>query len=98
MMIRATLFLLCLALPANADDDIGRLAEGALPIDRALAIVAERYRGRMIAAELDEEDDRAVYDFRWLTPDGNVLRIQLDAATGRFNQIDGIGQTEARIR
>ncbi|MDH2325243.1 PepSY domain-containing protein [Cereibacter sp. SYSU M97828] len=96
-MIRVALLVLFLALPAHADDDPARLAEHALPIDRALSVVAGRYEGRMIAAELTEEDDRAVYDFRWLTPQGNVLRIRLDAATGRFLLVDGVGQTEARI-
>ncbi|WP_136684696.1 PepSY domain-containing protein [Falsirhodobacter xinxiangensis] len=96
-MIRATLLALFLALPAHAHDDPARLAEHALPIDRALSVVAGRYEGRMIAAELTEDDDRPVYDFRWLTPQGNVLRIRLDAATGRFLLVDGVGQTEARI-
>lgn len=98
-MIRASLLSILLALPVHAvhaDDDMARLAADALPIDRALTIVGERYHGRMIAAELAEEKDRAVYDFRWLTPQGNVLQVRLDAATGRFLLIEGVGQTEAR--
>lgn len=90
MMIRKTALILLLALPAFAQD-------GGLPIERALALVAERYQGRMIAAELDEDDDRPIYDFRWRTPQGNVLKIEMDAITGQFLEVEGVGQTEARI-
>lgn len=97
MLIRAFILML-LALPAAADDATARLARNAIPIEQALGIVGARYEGRMIAAELDEEDGRAIYEFRWLTPGASVLRIQLDAATGRFLLVDGVGQSEARTR
>lgn len=88
------LFLMA-ALPAHADDLPPM--EGVLPIERAIATVAGRYQGRMIAAEIAEKDDAPVYDFRWLTPQDNVLRIRLDAVTGRFLLVEGVGQTDARI-
>ncbi len=91
MKIRAIALFLLLALPAAAQ-------EPAIPIERALELVGERYEGRMIAAELDEEDDRIVYDFRWRTPQGNILKIELDATTGRFIEVEGVGQSEARKR
>lgn len=89
MMLRIILLVLTLASPAVADD--------LLPIGDAVDTVAARYQGRMIAAEVTEDDDREVYDFRWLTPQGNVLRIRLDGITGQFLLIEGVGQTEARI-
>lgn len=73
-----------------------------LPLHRAAQIVAERYRGRLIAARLSpstpHEQDLGVdlaYELRLLTPDRNLLMIRLDARTGRFLEVAGIGQIEA---
>lgn len=99
MTFRMILLTLFLALPAaaQADDPDPHLMEDVIPIGQAVDIVAARYQGRMIAAEVTEDDDRALYEFRWLTPQGNVLRIRLDGITGRFVLVDGVGQTDARI-
>lgn len=88
--------LLALSVVAVRADDPDLLAD-VIPIGQAVDIVAVRYEGRMIAAEITEEDDRALYEFRWLTPQGNVLRIRLDGMTGAFVLVDGVGQTDARI-
>jgi len=88
--------LLALSVVAVRADDPDLLAD-VIPIGQAVDIVAVRYEGRMIAAAITEEDDRALYEFRWLTPQGNVLRIRLDGMTGAFVLVDGVGQTDARI-
>lgn len=96
-LILPALLLAASALGARADDADPARMETLIPIGQAVEIVAGRYAGRMIAAEITEEDDRPLYEFRWLTPQGNVLRIELDGVTGAFVLVDGVGQTDARI-
>lgn len=78
------------------------MAEGRgdlLPLNEIIARVAERYQGRMIDVEIKpgkrHERPPVVYELRWLTPAGAVLKIRLDAATGDFLEIDGRGQLDA---
>ncbi|MFN6978100.1 MAG: Cys/Met metabolism pyridoxal-phosphate-dependent enzyme [Gemmobacter sp.] len=59
----------------------------------ALACAAARYRGEALV--LRDEGD--VTELRWLTPAGNVLRISLAGPGCRFVEVEGVGQTEARI-
>ncbi|MFN6978018.1 MAG: Cys/Met metabolism pyridoxal-phosphate-dependent enzyme [Gemmobacter sp.] len=86
-MIRAAAFL-CILL-ASA------LAAGAAPLTpaEALACAAARFRGEALALRAHGEET----EIRWLTPAGNVLRIRLEAPGCRFLEVEGVGQTEARI-
>jgi hypothetical protein len=88
----APLLLALSALPAAADPP-----DDALPIDAgtALACVAARYMGE--ALRIEEEDDGLVQEIRWLTPAGNVLEIEVSGPGCRFIEVDGVGQSEARI-
>lgn len=74
-----------------------------LPLHRAAGIVAERFRGRLIAARLvpPRPDERArgvvlVHRLRLLTPARDVLEIRLDARSGAFLEVAGAGLTRAR--
>ncbi|MBU3032224.1 PepSY domain-containing protein [Paracoccus marinaquae] len=67
--------------------------------------VADRYRGRLIGAEVvpptaHERDLGAplVYEFRLVTPQRNLLIIRMDARSGRFLDIAGRGQLQALRR
>lgn len=78
------------------------LAQGSgdlLPLTEIIARVAKRYEGRMIDVEIKpgkrHEQLPVVYELRWLTPAGAVLKIRLDAATGDILEIDGRGQLDA---
>lgn len=69
----------------------------------AMAITAQRFDGRIIAAELVEptpaEAARGVqlaYALRLLTPARDVLTVRLDARDGTFLDAAGHGLTEAR--
>lgn len=70
------------------------------PLPEIMAIVTERYRGDITAAEVlpgkPDEEAALVYELRMLTPAGNVLRIRVDAYSGAFLEIDGRGLVEAR--
>lgn len=74
-----------------------------LPFHDLAERVHDRYRGRLIgaAAVRPTPDERRlgaalVYEFRLLTPRRNLLKIRMDARTGRFLDVAGRGQTEAR--
>jgi hypothetical protein len=86
------LILALSAAPAFADPP-----GDAVPIDAgaALACVADRYRGE--ALRIEDEEDGLVQEIRWLTPAGNVLEIEITGPGCRFLEVDGVGQSEARI-
>lgn len=87
------LFLFCLlACPALADMPADARPIGA---DEALACAASRYRGE--ALRIEQEDDGLVQEIRWLTPDGSVIEIEITGPGCRFIEVEGVGQSEARI-
>lgn len=69
----------------------------ALPLDAAAALdcAAARYRGA--ALRVEARDGGQVQELRWRTPAGNVLRIRLAGPGCRFLEVEGVGQTQARI-
>lgn len=85
--------LLLATAPAFADPPAD--AEVIAPAD-ALACVAARYMGDPL--RLEQEDDGRLYELRWRTPAGNVLRIDVTGPGCRFIDVQGVGQTEALIR
>jgi len=78
----------------------GRAATEPLPLSEAVARVAERYEGRLLDARLTPgrtpEGTDLVYELRWLTPAGDVLRARVDARTGDMVEVDGPGQFAAQ--
>lgn len=108
VVVLVAAILAAVSLPAAADDFRPHRMESPLdfrpiPLPKAAEIVATRYDGRLIAARLTgpRATERAlgaelVEELRLLTPQGNVLMIRLDARTGRFLEVAGVGQTEAR--
>lgn len=90
--VLAPLIVVLLVLPAAADRP-----DDAAPIDagQALACVAARYLGE--ALRIRAKDDGLVQEIRWLTPAGNVLDIKITGPGCRFVEVDGVGQSEARI-
>ncbi|MDO5706778.1 MAG: hypothetical protein Q4G49_17130 [Paracoccus sp. (in: a-proteobacteria)] len=98
--------LTCLLLTApTVAQDVQPLPQDfrPLPLHDCAEIAAARYDGRLIAARLKlptaHEEGlgvELVRELRLLTPQGNLLTIRLDARDGRFLDVAGIGQTEAR--
>lgn len=95
--------LLCSALlvpgatQVFADDDDEKLRDKLrdavergeiLSLSELRSIVTARVPGRIIDTELDEDDDRLIYEFRVLTPRGLVVEVEVDAAEGRILEID----------
>lgn len=83
--------------------DLDHKGADILPLKRAVQIVEQRFRGRLIAARLvpPRPHERArgvvlVHQLRLLTPARDVLAIRLDAQTGAFLEVAGAGITKAR--
>ncbi len=88
-------FLLVLPGPALADDhdDAQRAWRGArsgefLPFAQLARIALDRYPGRIVEAELDDDHDRIIYEIKILQRNGRVLEVELDARTGRILDVD----------
>ncbi|WP_444452348.1 PepSY domain-containing protein [Rhodobacter capsulatus] len=87
MILRSAFLLLLLTVPALAEDDHDRahsaLAQGAiLPLSAILPGLESQYGARLLSVELDEEHDRLVYEFELITPRGQIVDVNVDAATG----------------
>lgn len=91
---------------AGADDDRDHdRARAALrageirPLKQIVDVVQDRCRGKVIEVELDrrsrEGHDFWLYELRMLMPKGDVLRLDVDAATVEILKIKGQGAKEA---
>ena len=92
MTLRLALLLMLLAAPAAADAPLD-----AAPLAPAAAVdcAAARYRGEGL--RIEGREGGLVQKIRWRTPAGNVLRLRLTGPGCRFLEVEGVGQTEARI-
>ncbi|WP_207102183.1 PepSY domain-containing protein [Paracoccus shandongensis] len=103
--IRALALCLLFCAPAQAQELAPEVIDqfSPLPLHQVAAQVAERYAGRLLAADTrpprPEERDlgaELVYQFRLVTPQRDLLDIRIDARTGRFLSVSGRGQLAAR--
>ncbi|WP_217475366.1 PepSY domain-containing protein [Stutzerimonas stutzeri] len=85
------LALLLAAMPAASrdldQDEALRLRRDGLirPLETLLHEALERHPGaRLLEAELEEEDDRYIYEIELLTADGVARELELDARDGRI--------------
>jgi len=99
------LFAAGIALPARAgrDDDAERARRGVsegryVGLASILDWIEQRYLGRAIEVELDEEDDDEppTYEIEWLTPRNDVIEFEFDARTGELIETEGRGLEDAR--
>ena len=74
-----------------------------MPFHQIAEAVTARYAGRLLAAETRPPSPaermmgaELIYEFRLLTPERNRLNIRVDARTGRFLEVAGRGQLQAR--
>ncbi|WP_170314671.1 PepSY domain-containing protein [Aquibium carbonis] len=94
--ILASVLLLVLILPASAladDDDAQRAWRGTrsgefLPFARLAEIALGQFPGRIVEAELDDDDGRIIYEIKILQRNGRVLEVEIDARTGRILDVD----------
>ena len=54
----------------------------ALPLRVVLEQVERQFQGRAVEVELEREDGRLIYEIRLLQDSGQVVKLEVDAATG----------------
>lgn len=78
-----------LAPPLASQPDF-EIARGAvergeiLPLARVLETLARVHPGRVIEVELEFDDDLLIYEVELVTPDGRLIEVELNAATGEI--------------
>jgi hypothetical protein len=82
-----------LAVGAGRDDGqrvrVAREQGRILPLEHLIAQAALLVPGRLLRAELDDDDGLLVYELRWQLADGRRLEIELDAHNGRWLKLKG---------
>ncbi len=82
-----------LSIAKGGSDDKRALAarEGGriLPLDTLIRQVDAMIPGRLLEAELDDDDGVPVYELRWQLADGRRLEIEVDARDGRWLKLEG---------
>lgn len=77
---------------ADSDHDRARRARDAgqvLPLPVILDRVAQNYPGRVLEVELEDEDDRWIYEIKLVQPGGRLLKLEVDAADARVLKARG---------
>lgn len=91
-LVLAPLALLCLVLPASADDDDYHRLEDARRRGEIMSLTELLARldldGEVIEIEIDDDDGRIVYEIYYLAADGRRHEIEVDAATARILDVD----------
>jgi uncharacterized membrane protein YkoI len=89
-LIAATLLLpAVIALPAQASGDEHEEARRALergevlPLTRILEIAEAETQGRVIEVDFERDDGVWLYELELLTPDGRLMELEIDGASGR---------------
>lgn len=94
------LAVLCAAVAASApgaavgDDDHDGLRE-ALERDELVSFrsifdwIEQRYDGRVLEVELEDEDGLLIYEVDLLTPDGHKVEFEFDARSGALIAVKG---------
>ncbi len=100
-LIAALILVLVLAVggPADAkrkgDQERARSAVEAgelVPLKKILRGLGRGYQGRLLDADLEEVGNgRWLYRLKVLTPEGNVLRLIVDGASGELLDVRGGG-------
>lgn len=98
-LLRGFTLLLGLGLmqPLPAKDEPLRMAElkakevrqlreagDIMPLETLLQNIRQDYPGRIIEIELDEEDDRYIYELEIVDTEGVVWELHFDAGTGEL--------------
>ena len=89
-------FLTALAVcPETAHADNHRRARDAvtagevLPLSAVLGIVRSQFSGRVMDVDLKQRGQSMVYQVKLLTPDGQLMRISVDARSGQIRSVKG---------
>ncbi|PWC36049.1 PepSY domain-containing protein [Azospirillum sp. TSO35-2] len=93
--VLAAVLLLGAGTPACAgEDDHDRardaLREGRiLPLERIVESARQRFGGDVLDVGLEDEDAGFRYELKMIAPDGRIMRLEYDAATGELLRTKG---------
>jgi uncharacterized membrane protein YkoI len=109
LIVLGTLIVFSGAAVADGDSDHDRARAAVesgdiVPLSQILEKVEFLYHGSIIEVELeDEEDDDEesfvsgwIYEIKLLTPQGNLLKLKIDARTAQLIRVKGHGEKLAR--
>ncbi len=69
----------------DEDKALGALERGeVLPLDRVLANLRDRVPGEISGIELEKENGVWVYEFKVISPRGQMMEVHIDAKTGQL--------------
>ncbi len=100
--MRVLIVFLLLVLPlghvpagTGSDEDRSDLSAAVaagdiVPLSELLDWLEARYRGQVIEVDLEEGDDRLVYNIGVLGPSGQRVTFRFDATTGALFGIEGV--------
>jgi uncharacterized membrane protein YkoI len=80
---------------AQADDDDWRslhrqVEAGQIkPLSEILDALARDWRGDVIDVDIEDDDDKIIYEIELLGPRGQVVEFEIDARTGDILEIEG---------
>ncbi|WP_448189201.1 PepSY domain-containing protein [Azospirillum sp. sgz301742] len=81
--------------PAGEDHDRARDAVRAgriLPLERVAESAKQQFGGEILDVELEDEEAGFHYELKMMAPDGRILKLIYDAATGELLRVKGRGR------
>ena len=102
-MALACILLSASVATASADGDHDRARDAVkagriLPLERIVARAEERFGGKVLDVDLEDEHDTLRYELKLMGPDGRILRLVYDAASGELLDARGRGRGGERRR
>ena len=94
MTLAALLALAPVAGNTHGDKDHDRarralMSGEVLSLRQVLDRIGREYPGEPVEIEFEEDDGRYVYEIKLLQPAGSVLKMKVDAATGKVIKVKG---------
>ena len=71
---------------ALADKDHKSVAKTAVSMEQAIKAVTEKYPGRVIEAELEDENGKAEYEITIVSTSGESREFTVDAQSGQVSE------------
>jgi len=58
------------------------LAESRISMDQAVKMAEQKFKARVVKAEMQDQDGKTIYVLRMLNDSGRVWTVRVDASTG----------------
>ena len=78
--------LTAFAGPALADKEHKTIAKTAVSMEQAIKAVTDKYPGRVIEAELEDEDGKTEYEITVVSTSGEKREFAVDAQSGLVSE------------